>query len=75
MNIGIILSAIFVPVCVMAVFSAINKSTIAINKTMSDEQFIVMIPKIVFTIGLVLDLFCAAIIIGFTFFFHKSYRI
>lgn len=68
MNISIILSAIFVPACVMAIFSAINKSTITINKTVSDEQFVVMISKIVLVIGLVLDLLCVLIVTGFTLF-------
>lgn len=71
MNIGIILSAIFIPACVMATFAMIQKSNVKTNKTMTDKQFVVMIPKIVISIGLVLDFLCVMIVIGFTLFSEK----
>ncbi len=68
MDIGIILSAIFIPVCVMGAFSTMQKSNLKISKTMSDKYFIVMIPKIVLIIGAVCDLMSAMVLFGFTFF-------
>lgn len=71
MNISIILMAIFLPACVMAFLSMIQQSNIKASKTTSDEQFVVMISKIVISIGLVLDFLCVMIVIGFTLFSEK----
>ena len=51
MSIAIILSAIFVPACVMLMLSIIQTTGIRENKTMSDENFTVMIPGMVVIIG------------------------
>lgn len=68
MNIGIILSAIFIPACVMTIFSAIQKSNIKTSKTMTDKQFVVMIPKIVLVIGITCDVMSVMVLLGFTLF-------
>lgn len=68
MDIGIILSAFFVPACVMSVFSAIQTSHRKTSKTMSDKHFVIMLPKTVLVIGIVGDLMFAGIVLGFTLF-------
>lgn len=71
MNIGIILSAIFIPACVMATFAMIQKSNVKTNKTMTDKQFVVMIPKIVLVIGVICDLMSVVVLLVFTLFSQK----
>lgn len=71
MNIGIILAVIFVPVCVMAIFSASQKSSVETSKTASNEHFIVSIPKIVLMIGITCDLISVIVLLGFTLFSKK----
>ena len=67
MPIGIILSAIFVPACVALVFSVIQKGGTEISSTMSDENFTVMIPSMVITIGAMCAFMSLAVLLGFTF--------
>lgn len=71
MNIGMILSAIFIPICVRAIFSAMQKSKSKTSKIMSDEHFVISIPKIVLVIGIVDDLMFGGIMLGFTCFSKK----
>lgn len=52
----------------MAVLSGIQKSNRQISRTMSDESFVVMVPKIVLIIGIIGDSMFSAIILGFTLF-------
>ena len=63
-----ILSAIFVPAIVMLVFSLLKKSNITLRKTMSDEHFMVMLPKIVLYIGIAADVVFGLVLVLFTFF-------
>ena len=63
-----ILSAIFVPAIVMLVFSLLKKSNITLRKTMSDEHFTVMLPKIVLYIGIAADVVFGLVLVLFTFF-------
>lgn len=65
--IGIMLSAILVPACVTLIFSIIQKGGIQEGKTMSDENFIVMVPGMVATIGALGVLTSLAVLLGFTF--------
>ncbi len=67
MSIGIILSAIFVPACVMLIFSVIQKAGTKKSKTMSDENFTVMIPSIVLIIGTMGALMSTVVLLCFTF--------
>lgn len=67
MSIGSILSAILVPACVMLIFSVIQKNGVKKSKTMSDENFTVMIPSIVLIIGIICALMSTAVLLGFTF--------
>lgn len=68
MPIGIILSAIFVPSCVMLIFSIIQKTRDKTSKTTSDKNFIVMIPRVVLIIGAMCALMSIAVLLCFTFF-------
>lgn len=68
MPIGIILSTIFVPACVMLIFSLIQKNGTKKSRTMSDENFTIMIPSIVLVIGAMCALMSTAVLLGFTFF-------
>lgn len=52
----------------MSALSAIQKSNSKINKTISAENFVVMIPKTVLFIGIIGDLMFALIVLGFTCF-------
>ena len=72
MNIGLILSAIFLPAIITAVFSIIQVSINKTNKTMSYDHFIITLPKAVMIIGIVGDFTCVAVIVGFTFFSGKT---
>lgn len=67
MPIGIILSAIFVPACVMLIFLVIQKTGDKKSKTMSDEDFTVIIPSIVSIIGAMCALEFTVVILCFTF--------
>lgn len=71
MNIGIILSAIFIPASVMTLFSVLQKSNVKTSKTMTDKQFVVMIPIFVLIIGITCDLMSVMILLGFTLFSQK----
>ena len=64
---GIILSIIFVPACVMMIFSIIRKAETKESKTMSDENFTVTIPSVVLTIGAIVSFTMLAVLLGFTF--------
>ena len=68
MNIEIILLAIFLPACILLVFSAIFKSKDKLSKTISDECFTVSIPSIVLVIGVLCAVMSVAVLLGFTFF-------
>ena len=67
MSIAIILYAIFVPACVMLMLSIIQTTGIRENKTMSDENFTVMIPGMVVIIGAMCALMSLTVLLGFTF--------
>ena len=67
MKVGIILSAIFLTACVMLLFFVIQKSGKKECHTMSDGNFTVMIPNIVFVIGVICALMSLAVLLGFTF--------
>lgn len=67
MSNGIILSVILVPACVILIFSMVQKAGIRKSKTMSDEDFTVMIPGMVATIGAMCALMSLAVLLGFTF--------
>jgi len=68
MNIGIILTAIFAPACVMVILSVVQKSNTTISKTMSDEYFVVLLPKFVLVIGSTCAIMSALVLLGFTIF-------
>lgn len=67
-NIAIILSAIFVPACVLLVFSAIQKTNSGNDKGISNDYFTVMLPKIVLYIGIAADVVFGLVLLLFTFF-------
>lgn len=68
MPIGIILSAIFVPACVMLVFSAIQKNKLKVSKTMTDEKFTVQLPSIISAIGVICALTATVVMVLHTLF-------
>lgn len=67
MNVGIILSVIFLPAYVAVIFSVIQKSKVKISNTMSDKNFTVMVPSIVLIIGAMCALMSTLVLLGFTF--------
>lgn len=67
MTIGIILLAIFLPACMALIFSVMQKSNVKISNKMSDENFTVIIPGMVVTIGAMCALMSSAVLLGFTF--------
>ena len=69
-NIGPILTAIFVPIFVSLVFTLIQISNAKMNNNlkMSDKHFIIRVSPTVSIIGIILDSMCVIIILGFTFF-------
>lgn len=71
MLIKIILSTIFVPACVVLIFSMMQKNGIRKSKTMTDENFTVMIPVTVLIIGAMCSLMSILVLIGFTFFSNE----
>ena len=68
MNIGVILSAILVPLGLILFFSALRKSSSKASEKASDENFVVMLPHAVLMLGIFFDLILAVPIIGVTFF-------
>lgn len=70
-DIRIILSAIFVPACAMAVLSALQKSSNKTSKSMTNEHFIVMVPKMVLMIGIACVLMSVIVLLGFTLFSNE----
>ena len=66
-KIGVILSAIFLPACVMLVYSAIRRTDCNVSKAMTNERFTVSIPRIVLIIGMACALMSTVVILGFTF--------
>lgn len=67
-TLSIILSAIIIPICVITIYSVIQKSNSKTSKTMSDEHFVVSIPRMILAIGIVGILVFVGIILGFTCF-------
>lgn len=55
----------------MAIFSILQKSKSKTSKTMSDEHFVVSIPKIAMIIEIICDLMFVGIILGFTCFYKE----
>lgn len=64
----IIISAIFIPACLSLVFSLIQKKSIKINKTMSNENFTVMMPDMFLSLGVITILISFLLMMGFTLF-------
>lgn len=71
MDLGTILSAIFIPACVMGIFSIIQKTSTKTSKTMSDKHFVVMIPNTVSIIGIMCALMSILVLLGFTIFSNE----
>ena len=65
--IGVVLSAIFVPACVILVFSIMQKNSIKRSKEMTDSDFTVRIPDMVIIIGAMGALMGTFIMLLFTF--------
>ena len=65
--IGVVLSAIFVPACVILVFSIMQKNSIKRSKEMTDSAFTVRIPDMVIIIGAMGALMGTFIMLLFTF--------
>ena len=70
--IGTIIYAIFTPLVLRFFFSELKKSKIAANNTMSDEKFIVMLPKIILLLGVGSIILFASIILVFIFLSNSS---
>jgi len=68
MRMGIILSAIFIPVCVVSVLAMMRRPRYKTGKKASDEEFVVMLPETVLFVGILGDLVFAAVILAFTLF-------
>lgn len=66
MVVGIILLAIFLPVCIALTFAVIQNAGTKISSTMSAENFTVMIPGIVVIIGAMCILMSVVVLLGFT---------
>ena len=66
MYISTLLSAIFIPTFIMIIISILNKSKVSAENKFNDRQFVVELPSIVLGVGLLLDITCIAVIIGFT---------
>ena len=66
-EIGIILLVIFLPACMLVIFSIMQKAGHKSSKTMSEENFSVIIPGIVIAIGTICASVSLAVILGFTF--------
>lgn len=66
-KIGIILLAIFLPVCITLVYSVIRRTGSNTSKAMTNEHFTVSIPSIVLIIGIACALMSTLVILGFTF--------
>lgn len=66
MYISTLLSAIFIPTFIMIIISILNKSKVSAENKSNDRQFVVELPSIVLGVGLLLDITCIAVIIGFT---------
>ena len=64
---GVILLAIFLPVCITLVYSVIRRIDSNTSKAMTNEHFTVSIPQIVLIIGITCALMSTAVILGFTF--------
>ena len=71
MDIGIFLSIIFIPPCVISVLSMFRQSSSKASKTMSDKEFIVRIPNVVLVVGMLCALMSMIVLLGFTFFSDK----
>ncbi len=68
MNIGGILTAIFVPACSILVLLEIKKTNRKTSKTMSDAHFIITIPKFVLIVGMACAVASIVVLLCFTFF-------
>lgn len=71
MDIGNFFIAILSPLCVMLVFSVIKKSSHS-NKKMSDEKFIVFLPRMIAIIGLTDCLLAFLVFVIFIFFSQQE---
>lgn len=65
---SVILLAIFIPICVTAVFSFMQKSGSKSTQKMSDEYFVIKLPNAILTLGIVVIVLITIVILGFTFF-------
>lgn len=72
MNIGKFFIALLLPLCVIMTFHIIKRSNYQENRKMSDENFIVFIPKMVATIGLIGSLLALVVFIIFVFFSEQK---
>ncbi len=72
MNIDKIFIALLLPLCVIMTFHIIKRSNYQENRKMSDENFIVFIPKMVAIIGLIGSLLALVVFIIFVFFSEQK---
>ena len=66
-NMKIILSAIFIPVCIVALFSILDSSNKPVSKVQEKDTYVVQIPRIVLIIGAIYTAMSVIIILSFTF--------
>lgn len=67
MNIGIILTSIFLPSFVSLLFSIIQKTKVKVSSTISDNNFTVYLPNIVLITGAMCVLTSLVVLLCFTF--------
>lgn len=71
MDIWMIISVILIPTCVMIILSVIQNWGSKTSEIKSDKHFVIMIPNIVWVIGMVCAIMALLVMLGFTLFSNE----